>query len=102
MKKFSIYLAVAIAGSFAMSAGEAFAETSQATAKAESFARTVQVLNPSKDLESAILSSQRGDILVQGPQGWYRIDRENLKHGTRMFVLGKRQMIASSHDEESN
>jgi len=49
--------------------------------------QAVQVIAPQDGLEAAIRNSEQGDILLLGPDGWYRIEAKTLAKGTKMFVL---------------
>lgn len=49
----------------------------------------IQVIPPQKNLEAAVRNSEQGDILLMGPEGWYRIEGKTLQQGTKMYILGK-------------
>lgn len=60
----------------------------------------IKVIAPQKDLETAIRNSQQGDILLMGPEGWYRLDAKTLKQGTKVFVLGSQDAMTTSFPKE--
>ena len=64
----------------------------------------IQVIAPQDDLEVAIRNSEQGDILLLGPEGWYRIEAKSLAKGTKMFVLstpGSKVSAFPKEDEKS-
>lgn len=62
----------------------------------------IKVITPQKDLESAIRLSEKGDILLHGHDGWYRIEGKNLKQGTKMYVLGGNNSMVTSFPKEAD
>ncbi len=62
----------------------------------------IKVITPQKDLESAIRNSDQGDILLQGHDGWYRIEGKTLKQGTKMYVLGGQASMVTSFPKEAD
>ena len=70
-------------------------------AKAQEFGGAVRVIIPQKDLESAIRSSEKGDILLLGPEGWYRVEGKTLQQGTKMYVLGGHSSMVSVFPKEA-
>jgi hypothetical protein len=62
----------------------------------------IKVIAPQKDLESAIRSSEKGDILLYGSEGWYRIDGKALQQGTKMYVLGSQGSMISVFPKEAD
>jgi hypothetical protein len=61
----------------------------------------ILVLAPQKDLETAIRTSEQGDILLMGADGWYRLEGKALQQGTKMYVLGSRSSIVSAFPKEA-
>ncbi len=61
----------------------------------------IKVIAPQKDLESAIRSSEKGDILLYTSEGWYRIEGKALKQGTKMYVLGNQGSMVSVFPKEA-
>ena len=59
------------------------------------------VIAPEKNLEMAIRSSQQGDILLYGPEGWYRLDKKALSSGTMVYVLGEQGSQISAFPKEA-
>lgn len=70
-------------------------------AKAQEFGGAVRVIVPQKDLESAIRSSEKGDILLLGPEGWYRVEGKTLQNGTKMYVLGGHSSMVSAFPKDA-
>ncbi len=70
-------------------------------AKAQEFGGAVRVIVPHKDLEAAIRSSEKGDILLLGPEGWYRVEGKTLQQGTKMYVLGGHSSMVSGFPKEA-
>ena len=70
-------------------------------AKAQEFGGAVRVIVPQKDLESAIRSSEKGDILLLGPEGWYRVEGKTLQQGTKMYVLGGHSSMVSAFPKDA-
>ena len=70
-------------------------------AKMQDFSGAVRVIVPQKDLETAIRSSEKGDILLLGPEGWYRVEGKNLQQGTKMYVLGGHSSMVSAFPKEA-
>lgn len=50
---------------------------------------SIKIIAPHNDLEAAIRSSEKGDILILGTDGWYRVEGRTLQQGTRVYVLSK-------------
>lgn len=64
-------------------------------AKAEPVGGAMKVVVPQKDLETAIRSSNEGDILIyDGVNAWYHVDSRALQTGTRVFVLGTGSLVS--------
>jgi hypothetical protein len=61
----------------------------------------IKIIAPQKDLETAIRTSEQGDILVMGSDGWYRLDIKTLRQGTKVFVLGDHNSMVSSFPKEN-
>lgn len=59
----------------------------QGAARASRNSKAIQVIAPQDGLETAIRNSEQGDLLLLGPDGWYRIEAKTVAQGTRMFVL---------------
>jgi hypothetical protein len=49
----------------------------------------IKIIAPHNDLENAIRASEKGDILILGSDGWYRVEGKTLQQGTRVYVLSK-------------
>jgi hypothetical protein len=62
---------------------------------------TIKVIAPQKDLESAIRTSELGDILLMGTDAWYRLDAKTLRQGTKVFVLGNQGSMISTFPKEA-
>lgn len=62
----------------------------------------IKIIAPQKDLETAIRSSEKGDILLYGPEGWYRLEGKALQQGTKMYVLGSEGSIVSAFPKEAD
>jgi hypothetical protein len=73
-----------------------------AAAQAQEIAGAIRVIAPQKDLESAIRSSEKGDILLYGTEGWYRIEGKALQQGTKMYVLGGQGSMISVFPKEAD
>ena len=61
----------------------------------------IQIIAPQQDLETAIRASGKGDILLYGPEGWYRLEGKVLQQGTRVYVLGKQGSSLAVFPKES-
>jgi len=61
----------------------------------------IQIIAPQQDLETAIRSSGKGDILLYGPEGWYRLEGKVLQQGTRVYILGKQGSPLAVFPKES-
>lgn len=70
--------------------------------KPEILNSAVKVIAPQKDLKTAILHSEKGDLLLMGPDGWYRIEGKSLQQGTKMYVLGGQESMVSAFPKEAN
>lgn len=49
----------------------------------------IRIIAPANDLESAIRNSEKGDVLILGTEGWYRVEGKSLQNGTKVYVLSK-------------
>lgn len=61
----------------------------------------IRVIAPQKDLENAIRMSEKGDVLVLGPEGWYRIEARTLQQGTRVYILSQPGTMVSVFPKEA-
>jgi hypothetical protein len=61
----------------------------------------IKVIAPQKDLETAIRTSELGDILLLGTDAWYRLDAKTLRGGTKVFVLGNQGSMISTFPRET-
>lgn len=76
--------------------------TGQNTSRQSSSSKSsIQVIAPQDDLEIAIRTSEHGDILLLGPDGWYRIEGKALSQGIKMFVLSTPGSKVSAFPKES-
>lgn len=69
---------------------------------AQEVSTAIRVIAPTKDLESAIRMSEKGDILVQGPEGWYRIEGKTVQQGTKVYVLSQPGQMVSVFPKEAD
>ena len=69
--------------------------------QSESAGAAVRIITPEHNLETAIRSSEQGDILLLGPEGWYRLERKTLSQGTMIYVLGEQGSAISAFPKES-
>ncbi len=76
-----------------------FRETN--TQQEASLSDAIQVIPPQKNLEAAVRNSEQGDILLMGPEGWYRIEGKTLKQGTKMYILGKQGSNLAAFPKEA-
>ncbi len=74
---------------------------SKSSKKSEILNSAIKVIAPQKDLKTAILHSEKGDILLMGPEGWYRIEGKSLQQGTKMYVLGGQESMISAFPKEA-
>lgn len=70
--------------------------------KTQEVGTAIRVIAPTKDLESAIRMSEKGDVLVQGPEGWYRIEGKTLQQGTKVYVLSQPGSMVSAFPKEAD
>ena len=77
-------------------------DTNQTPQAAPANRIVISVITPQKDLESAIRNSEQGDILLMGPDGWYRIEGKTLQQGTKMYVLGGKSSIVGTFPKEAD
>jgi hypothetical protein len=70
--------------------------------QASSLNTAVKVIAPQKDLETAIRASEQGDILLLGPEGWYRLEGKALQSGTKMYVLGSQGSMITAFPKEAD
>jgi hypothetical protein len=62
---------------------------------------TIKVIAPQKDLESAVRNSEKGDVLLLGQDGWYRIEGRALQQGTKVYILGGQGSMTSVFPKEA-
>ncbi len=76
-------------------AQQEIAAAPEAPAQAPQKKKTVvKVLIPQKDLESTIRGAKKGDVIIyDGSSKWYKIEGQNLKSGTRVYVLGEESVM---------
>ena len=80
---------------------EAIVQMAQ-TVPAQEITGAIRVIAPQKDLETAIRNSEKGDILLFGPEGWYRIEGKALQQGTKMYVLGGQGSMVGVFPKEAD
>ena len=68
----------------------------------QEFNGAIRVIAPLKDLESAIRASEKGDILILGPEGWYRLESKAFQQGTKVYVLSTPGSLASMFPKETD
>ncbi len=61
----------------------------------------IKIIAPQNDLEAAIRASEKGDILLLGAEGWYRVEGKTLQQGTRVYILGKQGAPIAAFPKES-
>jgi hypothetical protein len=66
----------------------------------QEFNGAIRVITPQKDLESAIRASEKGDILLLGQDGWYRLESKVVQQGTKVYVLGGQSSIVTVFPKE--
>jgi hypothetical protein len=69
--------------------------------QANEFNGAIRVIAPQKDLESAIRASEKGDVLLLGHEGWYRIEGKTLQNGTKVYVLGPQGSLVSAFPKDA-
>jgi hypothetical protein len=62
----------------------------------------INIIAPQKDLEAAVRNAEYGDILLLGPEGWYRLEGKALTNGTRIYILGNQGSKVASFPKEEN
>jgi hypothetical protein len=67
----------------------------------QEFNGAIKVIAPQKDLESAIRASEKGDVLLLGSEGWYRLEGKVLQQGTKVYVLGGQGSMVSVFPKEA-
>lgn len=73
----------------------------QPASQSQEFNGAIRVIAPQKDLESAVRMSEKGDILVLGPEGWYRLEGKTLQQGTKVYILGQQGSMVSVFPKEA-
>lgn len=68
----------------------------------QEFNGAIKIIAPQKDLESAIRASDKGDILLLGTDGWYRIENKVVQQGTKVYVLGAQGSMVSVFPKEAD
>ncbi len=74
----------------------------QQPVQTQEFNGAIRVIAPQKDLESAIRASERGDVLLLGQEGWYRLEGKALQQGTKVYVLGGQGSMISVFPKEAD
>jgi hypothetical protein len=73
----------------------------EAQVQAPTHSSAILVLAPQKNLETAIRTSEQGDILLMGPDGWYRLEGKALQQGTKVYVLGSQSSMVGAFPKEA-
>jgi hypothetical protein len=74
----------------------------QQPVQTQEFNGVIRVIAPQKDLESTIRASEKGDILLLGPEGWYRLEGKALQQGTKVYVLGGQGSMITVFPKEAD
>jgi hypothetical protein len=65
------------------------------------FSGAIQIIPPQMNLETAVRNAEQGDVLLMGPEGWYRIEGKTLQQGTKMYILGKEGSNVAAFPKEA-
>jgi hypothetical protein len=74
----------------------------QQSGQTQEFNGAIRVIAPQKDLESAIRASEKGDLLLLGQEGWYRLEGKTFQNGTKVFVLGPKGSMVTAFPKEAD
>jgi hypothetical protein len=74
----------------------------QQPVQTQEFNEAIRVIVPQKDLESAIRSSEKGDILLLGSEGWYRLENKTLQQGTKIYLLSGQGSLVTAFPKEAD
>lgn len=67
----------------------------------QEFNGAIRVIVPQKDLESAIRASEKGDVLLLGQEGWYRLENKAVQQGTKVYVLSGQGSLVTVFPKEA-
>ena len=74
----------------------------QQPSQMQEFNNAIRVIAPHKDLETAIRASEKGDILLLGTEGWYRIESKTVQQGTKVYVLTGQGSMVTAFPKEAD